>query len=292
MVPKIPAQLAANCRKTPERAAWLEALPGVLRDLEGRWSLVVQDPFHGPDVSAALVAPVTLADGSSAVLKIGMPHFEGQHEIDGLRFWNGDPTVRLLKADDERNAMLLERCEPGTPLRSLPEPARDVVLARLLLRLWRPPSAPSPFRSLSALVSHWSTETLAAEERWPDGGLVREGLELFEELLRTASRQVLLSTDLHAGNVLRSDREAWLVIDPKPFVGDPAFDVTQHLFNCGERLLSDPEGTMRRMADLTNLKYERIKLWTFARAAADPRSDWSDGSMRVSVARAIARRCR
>jgi streptomycin 6-kinase len=60
---------------------------------------------------------------------------------------------------------------------------------------------------------------------------------------------MLLATDLHAGNVLRAEREPWLVIDPKPFVGDPAYDATQHLFNCGARLRADPEGTISRFAD-------------------------------------------
>jgi len=81
-------------------------------------------------------------------------------------------------------------------------------------------------------------------ERWSDAGLVREGLRLFKELPRTAPTEVLLSTDLHAGNVLRAEREPWLVIDPKPFVGDPAYDATQHLFNCDARLRSDPDETI------------------------------------------------
>ena len=51
---------------------------------------------------------------------------------------------------------------------------------------------------------------------------------------------MLLATDLHAANVLRAEREPWLVIDPKPFIGDPAFDATQHLFNCRARLHADP----------------------------------------------------
>ena len=42
---------------------------------------------------------------------------------------------------------------------------------------------------------------------------------------------MLLHTDLHAGNVLAAEREPWLAIDPKPYVGDPAYDVTQHIFN-------------------------------------------------------------
>jgi streptomycin 6-kinase len=287
MVWIIPEGLAASCRKTPERAAWLNRLPGALSNLEHRWSLTLGAPFDGEDVSCAWVAPVALEDGTSAVLKLGMPHMEGEHELQGLRFWNGDPTVLLLDADEELGAMLLERCEPGTPLRALAEPEQDQVIARLLRRLWRAPTARHPFRPLSAMTDSWTNETLADIERWPDAGLVREGLRLLNELPRTAPSEVLLATDLHAGNVLRSEREPWLVIDPKPFVGDPAYDATQHLFNCEERLRSDPDGTIRPIADLLGVDSERVRLWTFARAAAEPRDDWGQGSS-LALARTIA----
>jgi streptomycin 6-kinase len=95
---------------------------------------------------------------------------EGEHELHGLRFWNGDPTVRLLEADDKRGAMLIERCEPGTALGTLPEPDQDIVIARLLRRLWRSPPSPHPFRRLSALMEFWSNETLADARKWPDTG--------------------------------------------------------------------------------------------------------------------------
>jgi streptomycin 6-kinase len=280
----MPIQLVAQCRKTYERAAWLERLSDSLAILARRWSLTLGDPFE--DVSCAWVAPVALADGTSAVLKLGMPHMEGEHEIYGLRFWDGDPTVRLLQADEALGAMLLERCEPGTSLRALPEPEQDLVIAGLLRRLWRSPSPPHLFRSLSVLTEYWSEETLADAERWPDTAIVREGLHLFKELPRSAPTQVVLATDLHAGNVLRSQREQWLVIDPKPFVGDPAYDATQHLFNCDSRMRSDPTATMHRMADLLEVDYERVRLWTFARAAAEPRNDWSN-EHRLAIARAI-----
>jgi streptomycin 6-kinase len=283
----VPGRLKANCRKTPERAAWLNRLPDAVRNLERRWSLTLGAPFDGEEVSCAWVAPVALADGTTAVLKLGMPHMEGEHELQGLRFWNGDPTVQLLEADDEIGAMLLERCEPGTVLRTLAEPEQDVVIAGLLRRLWRSPSAPHPFRHLSALMEYWSNETLADIEQWSDPCMVREGLQLLKELPRTAPIEVLLATDLHAGNVLRSEREPWLAIDPKPFVGDPAYDATQHLFNCDARLRSDPGGTICRIADLLGVDRERVRLWTFARAAAEPRDDWRrDDSM--ALARAIA----
>jgi streptomycin 6-kinase len=282
----IPGRLASAC-STPERAAWLVRLPDTLRELERRWSLKLGAPFDGEEVSCAWVAPVTLANGTSAVLKLGVPHMEAEHEIEGLRFWDGNPTVRLLQADDDLGAMLLERCEPGTVLRSLPECEQDVIIAALLRRLWRLPMAPHPFRPLSVMTAHWSNETLTDADQWPDAGLVREGLSLLKELPVTAPIEMLVATDLHAGNVLRAQREPWLVIDPKPFVGDPAYDATQHLLNCDARLRSDPDGTIRRLADLLGVDHERVRLWAFARAAAEPREDWKNGRS-MELARALA----
>ncbi|MGO8789646.1 MAG: aminoglycoside phosphotransferase family protein [Terriglobia bacterium] len=284
---KIPDRLRASCRQTPQAAAWLEQLPETLGSLERQWSLTVGAPIDTREVSCAWVAPVTRADGSDAVLKLGMPHMEGEHEIQGLRFWDGEPTVRLLEADDSLGAMLIERCQPGTGLRASPEPEQDLVIAGLLRRLWRLPPAPHPFRPLSMMLKYWSEATLRDRTQWSDPGLVREGLALFEELPRTTPTEVLLATDLHAGNVLESERMPWLVIDPKPFVGDPAYDATQHLFNCEERLRSDPRGLISRMAGLLAVDAERIRLWTFARAAAEPRQDWSDARS-LAIARATA----
>ena len=110
---------------------------------------------------------------------------------------------------------------------------------------------------------------------------------MFNGLPDPANTDVLLATDLHAGNVLRAEREPWLVIDPKPFVGDPAYDGTQHLFNCSARLQAHPERTIQRLADLLGVEYERLRLWTFARAAAEPRDDWSNREW-MDLARAIA----
>ena len=126
------------------------------------------------------------------------------------------------------------------------------------------------------MVELWSGETIAQRHLWQDAELVNEGLRVFKELARPASTDVLLATDLHAGNVLRSQRELWLVIDPKPFVGDRAYDPVQHLMNSETRLHRDPISLVRRIADLAEVDAERLGLWTFARAAADPRDDWKN----------------
>jgi streptomycin 6-kinase len=208
------------------------------------------------------------------VLKVSMPHMEAAHEIDGLRFWDGDPTVLLLEADEAGDAMLLERCKPGTWLRSVPEPDQDVIIAGLLRRLWRVPPPSHPFRPLAEMIAIRVEESRDNEAQWLDAGLVRDGLQMFEDLVRAPEAgQVLLATDLHAGNVLRAERELWLVIDPKPFVGDPAYDATQHLMNCEERMLSRPIETIERFAELLEVDAERVQRWMFARAAAEEQDD-------------------
>jgi streptomycin 6-kinase len=271
----IPARLSASCRQSSETSDWLARLPTVIRELQARWSLTVDAPFDSNEVSCAWVAPVTRADGSAAVLKVSMPHFEAEQEIAGLRFWDGDPTVRLIEAAEDVGGMLLERCDPGTHLRVLSsEVEQDVVIARLLRRVWRLPVSPHPFKPLSVMTSRWADETLLGSTDWPDAGLVRDGLHQLRELSQPAPDDVLLTTDLHAGNVLRAQREKWLVIDPKPFVGDPAYDATQHLFNCTARMRSAPVATISRFADLLGVDADRVRRWMFARAAAENRDDW------------------
>jgi streptomycin 6-kinase len=284
----IPPQLSASCKKTPERAEWLRNLPSLLQRLEDRWSLRIGQPFEHSG-TCSWVAPVYRFDGSSAVLKLGMPHMEGRDEIEGLRFWAGNPTVKLFEADDQHWALLIERCLPGTLLRSEQESTQDAIITALLKRLWKtsPGQDLSRFRHLSTLVQLWTLETLAQRRSWPDTGLVEEGLRVMNQLARPAHTDILLITDLHAGNVPKSQREPWLVIDPKPFFGDRSYDPVQHIINCETRLHADPVGLVYRVADLADVDAERLRLWTFARAAADPRDDWQNTRW-MEIARKLA----
>jgi streptomycin 6-kinase len=282
----IPRELRISCGRSPERAAWLAALPGTIAVLEQRWSLALGGPFT--NATCSWVAPGVRGD-TPVVLKIGMPHLEAMQEIDGLRFWNGDGTVRVFDMDEQLGAMLLERCVPGAPLSARPEPDQDVVIAALLRRLWRDVPHEAVFRPLSALMAFWRKETLSREREWSDASLVRRGLDLLEDLAQSLAPRTLLLTDLHAGNVLSADREPWLAIDPKPFIGDPSYDATQHLLNCRARVENDPRGTIDRFASLLGVDPERVRLWLFARLAAEPRETWSATSPSLALARVLGR---
>ena len=102
---------------------WIGRLPALLADCERRWALKAGAPF--PNLSYHYVAPVVRADGSAAVLKIGVPSSEFQWQIDALRFYTGNGSVRLLEADGDAGAMLLERLEPGVLLSTLTENGED-----------------------------------------------------------------------------------------------------------------------------------------------------------------------
>src|ERR1044072_2309197 len=202
----VSARVRDFCARSPVRMAWLERLPDTVAELAARWQLSIGEPVDS-EGEASWGAPVVPRDGSAGVLKLGMPHMEAEHEAEGLRFWNGDPTVRLLEADDALAAMLLEPCEPGTPLRELPEAEQDIVLGELWERLWKTPPAGHPFRPLASMIEQWIGETLAHRAEWSDEALGREGIEVFRELVNSEPAAVLLATDLHAGNVLRARRE-------------------------------------------------------------------------------------
>ncbi|HEX4163121.1 MAG TPA: aminoglycoside phosphotransferase family protein, partial [Acidimicrobiales bacterium] len=242
----LPSNLAAACRDDG-RATWLAELPEEIEDIAARWSLTLGAPFE-PGGVTAWVAPATSAELGAVVLKVGSRHMEGEDEAAGLREWNGDGAVRVFaneRLNETTTASLLERCVPGTALAERPEEEQDVVIARLLRRLWRVPSDVAAFRPLQEMCDHWADGFERKLEQGLgnqiDPGLARAGAALFRALPSSAVDEQLLCTDLHAENVLASQREPWLVIDPKPFVGDPTYDALQHHLNCRARLVADPE---------------------------------------------------
>jgi streptomycin 6-kinase len=278
---RIPQQLADAVDEDdyPARCEWLAALPDVVNDIASGWELSLGEPYV-PGGQCVWVAPATNPAGDELVLKVGWRHREAEHEADALRFWDGDGAVRCVatRSLEDTTALLLERCVPGVQLKcSLPEPEQDVVLAGLMRRLWaHPPPDGHPFGYLQEMCDQWADWfelDFGSDSRGLDPGLARDGIATLRDLPRTADCSVLLCTDLHAGNVLAAQREPWLVIDPKPFIGDPAFDAVQHMLNCDERLATDPAGLSQRMAELLERDPERVGLWLFARCVQESLHD-------------------
>jgi streptomycin 6-kinase len=274
----VPKYLAETARRDKGVRDWIADLPQIVADLAGRWSLRVGEPFQ-PGGQCSWTAPVTDAAGAGLVLKVGLrvPRGDERDEAAGLRCWDGNGAVRLYAAHESESAygLLLERCVPGTPLgQVLPEPEQDLVVAGLLRRLWAQPPGAYPFRPLAQMCAVWAEEfeqdyAGAGAVGRIDPGLARAGIALFRALPGTAEDRVLLCTDLHGDNILTAQRAPWLVIDPKPYVGDPAYDVLQHMLNCEDRLAADPAALATRMAELAEVDVGRVRLWLFARSVQE-----------------------
>jgi streptomycin 6-kinase len=271
--PTLPSNLVTAAGREG-RQAWLATLPETIRYLGDSWSLRLGKAFQ-PGGNTAWVAPVVRGK-DDLVLKVLWRHPEAEHEADALQLWAGNGAVRLHcseMVDSHTIALLIERCRPGRSLRAAPEIEQDSVLAGLLHRLWIEPPAGHRFRSLKSMCDMWADdleEEIATEESCLNPGFARDGVALLRGLPASAEREVLLCTDLHADNVLAAEREPWLVIDPKPYVGDPTYDAVQHLLNCEERLHDDPRRLALRMADLLEVDPDRLLSWLFARCALDP----------------------
>jgi streptomycin 6-kinase len=259
-------------RATPDGRDWLERLPSLVEESAAAWSLTLSEPFAY--AFASLAIPATCADGTQAVLKVQFPDREGEHEAAALEHWNGDGAVRLLAHDPGHRALLLERCVPGTSLARIdPDVALDVAID-LLPRLWVPAAA--PFRSLAAEAASWSAEM---SEQWHrreepfERRLLDASLDALAGLPATQGPQVLLHQDLHADNVLRAEREPWLVIDPKPVTGEREFGLAALVR--GDELGRGPEAMRHRLDRLTaalGLDRERARAWAMAQTLA-----WSFG---------------
>jgi streptomycin 6-kinase len=261
--------------------AWLDRLPSLIEEACRGWDIeIAGEPYEGG--VCGWVAPVRGASGE-AVLKVSWPHAEAATEAVALRWWDGAGTVRLLAEGSDAWTMLLERCEPGTPLRDvgLPNERGLAIGAELLNALWSkgaPPGDGPRFDSMAQVCDEWAQGAERRAERYraslralgTDPGILTLGIELLRGLPRSSDRQVVVHGDFNPGNLLAASRAPYLAIDPKPMLGDPAYDPWSLVAQLDWPFrLPDAARVVhqriRRLAERLDLSPERIAAWGVAR---------------------------
>jgi streptomycin 6-kinase len=216
-----------------------------------------------------------VAPAGDAVLKIGFPGEESEHEPNALRAWAGEGAVRLLEYDEERRALLIERCVPGTALLARGDDEAGEVVVGLLPRLWKPP--PSELRLLTDVAARWVEELPRLWARYGspfERELLDAAVDALRELGPTQGSLVLANEDLHAGNILASRREPWLVIDPKPIAAEREFTPVAMIRDDKEEVLAQPHPLRRlrrrldRLSGDLGLDRDRVRGWTIAHTIA------------------------
>ncbi|MBO0842923.1 MAG: aminoglycoside resistance protein [Nocardioides sp.] len=292
----VPPSLIEYAARGPEWADWLDALPSTVRDLLAEWELTPDgEAMHG---NTALVLPVLTAESEKAVLKIGWPHWEAEHEALALQRWGGRGAVRLLRADPGRFALLLERLHTEDMSDLWDVQACEIVgglYRRLHLR------APAQLRTLSAQAARWADELGEKERGLPvPPRMVEQARAIARDLATDPETDgTLIHTDLHFHNVLRGDREEWLVIDPKPLSGDPHYELAPMLWNrytdYAGRLREGVRDRFFALVDAADLDEDRARAWVILRLMVNvkgevessraPDREWITAM--ISVAKAV-----
>lgn len=250
---------------------WLQRLSLRLDRKLSEWDLTFERTFDTS--STALVALVRQRDGSPAVLKIAHPLLRG--EAEALVAYGSTRAVTVYRFDED--AMLLEFCRTEDVSR---EPISDSDVFDLTLDIMRELWSVPPWRGVNVLAQQCETFFhlgIAALRIRPDLDCAeyQYGLELLHELEHSAPRRVLLHGDLHAGNILSCPRRSWLVIDPKPLVGDPAYEPIQAILqlHSQSKRPDDPLALaeyVARAGERLDVPALRIARWGYAR-----RTDWA-----------------
>jgi streptomycin 6-kinase len=263
-------------------------LASVTESLLERWDLRRDgEPTHGP---GSMVLPVQTPGGAPAVLKIGPPDAESEHEHLALRRWGGDGAVRLLSADPPRRAVLLERLR--TPdLSTLPDVEACEVVAGLYRRLHVP--AIPQLRTLTWYLERWTAdfETLPRSAALPHR-LVEQAIALSRDLVaEPATTGRLVHGNLHYGNVLAADRDPWLAIAPRPINGDPHFEVAPMLWNRWDEVSGQIRGGVQRrfyaLIDAAEFDEDRARAWVLIRVVREAIRDPAQLTRYVALAKAV-----
>ncbi len=264
---EIPQEFAHTtvAREGEKADPWLEQLPYLIDELLQRWDCLPDgDVLHG---GVGVIVPVRSATHGRAVLKVSFPHPGNVHEPDAFAAWDGNGAVRLYARDDDRFAMLLERAHPTTLAASADPDAMVAVAGRLSHRLAVP--APAGLPRQSARAGEWE-QRLIVDAAAFDGALPRRVVDAALATVRELGPdqpELLIHGDLHPNNILRADREPWLAVDPKGYVGDPAWDGGTLLKAMGLVYIEsgDPGKAVLRaldlFADAAVLDPERVRRW-------------------------------
>jgi streptomycin 6-kinase len=278
----LPAGLDEQRELGPDWGRWLDAVPLLFSGLLDEWELTRDgaDLWHG---FCSLVAPVVTPDGTRAVLKITFDgDDESVHEALALQHWHGDGTVRLLRADPRRRALLLERLDRRDLTEMWDLEACEVVAA--LYRKLHIPAFPQ-LATVTSFVSRWLDDLAAQPTDIPIPQRYREqAMSLGRDLVADpASVGRVVHGDLHYENVLAAppehvaERGGWLVIDPKPMSGDPHYELAPMLWNRYDELVGDVRDGLRRrfhtLVDHAGLDEERARDWVIVRMVLN--ANWS-----------------
>ncbi len=236
---------------------WLEALPALVEELTHEWGLTLGRVYT--DGTEALVV-----EAGDAVLKVAIPGHQVavHHEITVLRLAGGDGCAALLRADEARGALLLERLGRSLNALGLPVEQRHAILCDTAARVWRPaagsglPTGAEKARRLAAYIpAAWEETGRPCSE-----AAVEHALACAERrrVAHDDERAVLVHGDVHEWNALQAG-DGFKLVDPDGLLAEPEYDLGVIMRE--DPLDGDLEVRAARLAQRSGLDRDAIWEW-------------------------------
>ncbi len=246
---------------------WLTNLPRIIMQCEKDFNLKIK--AHFPNLSFNYTAEAVRADGSSIVVKLCVPSKDVENEINALECMRGDGIVELLASDSKNGILLLEKLTPGAMLSTLENDAdATAIAANIMKKLWRP----LPSKHNFPTTAQWF-ERLDKPIELPSAfspSLIDKAQHIAAELHQDMDELVLLHGDFHHFNILSSDRQPWLAIDPQGVVGEHEFEVSALLRNPIPHIATTMNtkkilaNRVDQLSELLNFDRKKVIAWAFA----------------------------
>jgi len=247
-----------------EGKKWLHELPSVLADLSKQYNISQLEPVS--NMSFNYVARGFIKE-KPIIVKLGLNNKALSKETQCLKAFESHATPKVIANKD--NMIIMECAVPGITLKEhfpLQETEATNILCNVIKDLH---TAQIPighnFYHIKDLL-----QTLDKEIDIPNN-ILNKARRLRDKLLSTTTKEVLLHGDLHHDNILKNDH-GWMVIDPKGFIGDPAFETTAYICNPIPDLLHENNpteiiiGRIQLCAKNLNFPEQRVKDWFYVKS--------------------------
>ena len=229
----LPSELVSHVSEGCGEAgkAWLRELPETIASLEKHWSIAVEPAFAGVEYN--FVAPARTVDGQDVVLKIAPPWdpIEIFGEAEYLKFRGGKRCVRLIGVNDGHKAILIERIFPGQALFMAFEQNPDDTIAPAIEVLQAVIGPVPADASTPVTLDKWFEGLRRYHETDFPHDYAKKALDLYDVLSARPGGDLYLHGDYHPGNVVISDSNGFMAIDPKGISGHIGYEISVFLNN-------------------------------------------------------------
>jgi streptomycin 6-kinase len=257
---------------------WLDGLAALVAELEHDWDISIGATLSGG--TASYVAEATTAQGEPAVLKVAMPaEFTSLgdlgNEIRTLTIADGHGCARLLRHDEERRALLLERLGRKLDDLELPVQTQLEIICATLPRLWDASPGDVDLQS-GAAKGRWLADDIARAwdelDRPCSPRVIERALSFAENRIARfdQERAVLVHGDAHGWNTLeeREGSSQFKFVDPDGLIAEREYDLAIPMREYNDELLAGDalqlgQARCRLLSRLTNTDAAAIWEWGF-----------------------------